>query len=389
MASPSLEKRIKRQLVARTLPCFAATHPGTEDLCQAELTQLGLAPQSTTGGFDLDCRLHELYEANLHSRLCSRFWLRLGDFKAKGWQRLREQLDKIPWELHLQPHRKVRCRASSSHSRLYHTDGICGALFEVLSKRGFTPKEGQEPAQLILLRAVDDRFTLSLDSSGEHLHKRGLRPLNAQAPLRENLAAWMLKALQYDPANHPLVDPMCGSGTFAIEAALMATQTAPGLARDFAFSHWPSFQQGRWRHARRQAIDAIHPAPQPIFASDIDTNTISHLTTAVAELDAKIHPQHNHLSCAIEVRQADFFSSSHPGLPPGVILLNPPYGERLASNDPFMLQIGRHLRENYRGWRAGIILPKAQASLLGSLGLKGTELLHGGTRRSVLLGKIL
>jgi putative N6-adenine-specific DNA methylase len=197
-----------------------------------------------------------------------------------------------------------------------------------------------------VVRLDHDHCTISIDSSGAHLRERGYRQATAKAPLRETLAAALLLQAGYDP-NQPLLDPFCGSGTFAIEAALMARNLAPGLHRRFAFTHWRNFETQTWGDLLRAARNAQREsAPAPIYASDRDAGAVA-AATANAEragVADSIHFQRAALS-AVE-----------PPAGTGLVICNLPYGKRIGDDvRNLYAQFGNVVREKFSGWRVGLI----------------------------------
>ena len=170
----------------------------------------------------------------------------------------KKKLSDIPWELFLFAGPLPQVHATARHCKLYHSEAISERLLTAIAARKknaefLAPhKKFLTTPQTIYIRGVDDRFTISIDSSGENLYKRGIKKHGGKAPLRETAAAAALMLAGYTGAE-PLVDPMCGSGTFALEAALMSKNIAPGSYRDFAFMGWPSYQHQRWMYLKQES----------------------------------------------------------------------------------------------------------------------------------------
>ena len=179
--------------------------------------------------------LDELYRANLHLRTASRVLVRLGDFYAAAFSELRKKAGRLEWERYLRPGQPVALHVTCHKSKLYHSDAVAERVAGAIGDRLGRPttmlkpaeSEDDSPPQLVIVRLVNDHCTISIDSSGELLHRRGYRLATAKAPLRETLAAGMLLASGWD-VRSPLIDPFCGSGTIAIEAALMRAGLPPG-----------------------------------------------------------------------------------------------------------------------------------------------------------------
>jgi len=275
---------------------------------------------------------------------------------------------------------------SSRRSRLYHTDLIADSVREGLVARLGPPTAPQahEFPQILFVRLADDQVTLSLDSSGESLYKRGLKEGPARAPIRETMAAAMLLAAGYD-GRRPLVDPMCGSGTFSLEAAMMVKRMAPGGRRAFAFMGWPAFRDNQWAYLKREAEDAERRVDGPlIFASDIDADACRRLARGVAD---------NGLSDAVRVTQEDFFESEGEqyGSVPGLVVINPPYGVRLGSIKAAEALFGRiclHLTKAFKGWDVAMIAPQRRQLESVPFPVRQVPLLHGGLKLTLCLMKI-
>ena len=208
--------------------CLAVTPPGAEELTARELTGLGVNLRRTfRGGVEFRASDRQLYAANLWTRTATRIVVRVARFVAPAFSDLERELAAVPWERWLPPGTTPEVRVSSTSSRLYHTDAVAERVVAAAAS-------GPAGGGLIVVRIVHDRVMVSVDSSGAPLHQRGWRLDQGPAPLRETLAAAALLASGWDGAA-PLVDPLCGSGTIVIEAALLAAGRPPGAGRRFAF----------------------------------------------------------------------------------------------------------------------------------------------------------
>ena len=385
----NLDRRIKRHVIGGRHSLFAVALPGYEDLCQRELENLNrdLAfDPPTKGGVAFNGRLADLYSANLHLRTAGRVLLRLAVFKATGFGRLEKLIRESDWALNLPPGAVARVHVTARHSRLYHTRAVAQRIEENLaaywSDLGIAPEPRED--QTLHVRLVDDRFTLSLDSSGPNLYRRGLKTHAVRAPLRETLAALILQIAGYQP-DRPLVDPMCGAGTFSLEAALMAKSIPPGLHRQFAFMQWPAFRPAQWNHLCKTAESRIKKLDQPMIrASDINGAACAHLTQCVAQ---------NGLDDAIRVDTRDFFSllpADFSGRP-GLIVFNPPFGRRLRPDTEvtdLYRQIARKLRRDFKGWRAALLVPDRELAHSLNLPSRPYDLEHGGLKLTLLVGRL-
>ncbi len=342
---------------AGRLTCFAITAPGLEPLLAAELTALGLPPHdSETGGVEFETDRTGLYRANLHLRVAGRVVVRMAAFKAAHFSDLERHAAALDWEAWIPPGAAVHFRITSRKSRLYHQKAIAERLEAAVRRavpgssviRGATEAEAREDAQTVMVRLAYDQCQLSADSSGALLHQRGYRLAVARAPLRETLAAAMVLGAGWDPAT-ALVDPMCGSGTIPIEAALLARRIPPGWHRRFAFERWPGFDPATWQSVRAAAQAAILPAaPATIVASDRDAGAIE-ATTANAERAGVLGD--------LTIRQGAL-SALEPPAARGLVLTNPPYGLRIGEADrlrDLFAQLGHLMRQRLPGWRLGLL----------------------------------
>lgn len=388
-----LKKRIKRHVIGRKRQFFAATAPGLETICREELRVLlpsGTPMAIVEGGVKFEGRLHDCYLADLNLRTANRLLMRIESFHAANFRELEKNLIAVPWELFILQDTPTHIRVTSRHSRLYHKDAVAGRVQASIALRfaqnEFSGEASPEPAvtQQIFVRLSDNRFTLSIDSSGDLLHKRGIKPRAAKAPIRETLAAAALILSGYT-GTEPLVDPMCGSGTFAIEAALIAQKIPPGRFRDFAFMEWPSFQPKRWQHMKKAAKKKIVRKNTPfIFASDRDDRAACELEDSVT--------QHG-LSGIVAVSTRDFFDLSPTELTnrPGLVTLNPPFGRRLGlrrESEALFLSVCERLKKEYKGWK--FVLISLNPRLAGMIPFRSTTHLlpHGGLKVALMTGRI-
>jgi putative N6-adenine-specific DNA methylase len=369
--------------MSERLSLFAVTAPGLEPLCAEELRGLGVAASAEPGGVAWEGTAGELYRANLWLRTASRVTVRAATFNARGFVELERHAKKVEWARWVAPGGAVRLRVSSSKSKLYHEGAIAERLFaaidravggigEARSAKG-AADEGEEAAeagQLFVVRVLRDAVTISADSSGELLHRRGYRQALAKAPLRETLAAAMLLGSGWR-GEAPLVDPMCGSGTLVIEGALMARGVAPGLAladrepRAFAFKGWPGFDADLWRAEVERAREAIRPsAGVAIHGSDRDEG-------AVAAAQANAARAGVEGDVVLSQRPV---SAVEPPPGPGWVVSNPPYGVRVGERDPLRslyAALGRTLRARCPGWTLALL--SADRGLEGQVGVRFRE----------------
>ncbi len=332
---------------------FVIVPPGLEQICAKELKQLTNAPLTVThGGISFIGKLNEIYSTNLWLRCASRILVRLDNFKCRDFPTLFNKASRLSWGRFIQPNQAATIRVSCRESRLIHSDRIADTIDEAINKamgRKAGDTDKCQPLQTIYARLEDDICTISIDSSGELLHKRGYRQKTTAAPLRETIAAACLMQCNWH-GEKPLWDPFCGSGTIPIEGALLAANIPPGMQRNFAFMNWPGFRKGLWQtiiiaaNKNRQTID------YQINGSDINEQAL-----AAAQENAK----HAGVAEMINFTQGDALTAQ-PENEQGMLICNPPYGIRLATdNTPVKILAKMHqqLNSNYPTWQGWAILP--------------------------------
>lgn len=341
----------------------------------AELQALPGARELHTlpGGVEFTGDLSTLYRANLGLRSASRVLLRLSQLRAVHFASLRRQVAELPWEQFAAGPVRVSVAATAHHCRLYHSGGIAERIALGIADRGIAvlPETSDDaPALHLVARGQDDIFTLSLDTSGELLHRRGYRTQDTGAPLRETLAAGVLQLAGWD-GETPLFDPTCGSGTLVIEAALHAARRAVGRDRTFGFHGWPTFAPALWTKIKAEADAGARPLqPGLLYASDIDPHaiTVARHNAARAGVESAIH-----------WTVADARRAALPAGPPGLVLCNPPYGVRLSSPQRLYKELGR-LARSAAGWRLGLLTSVPQLARAAGLSEPGHCFSSGGLR---------
>lgn len=366
------------------LEIFASTALGLESIAAGELKALAVRAKreagggkgkAEVGGVAFGGNLETLYRANLWLRTASRVLVRLGRFHASTFYELERRAKKLAWSDFLPETGEVVVRATCRKSRLYHSDAVAERVLSAIARvappgvqiqSSGVGEEGDDdvsdkPSQLFVVRIVDDQVEVSADSSGELLHRRGYRKEVAKAPLRETLAAAMVLASGWRK-NEPLVDPLCGSGTIPVEAALIARNRAPGLGRRFQFMDWPGFDAKLWDHQLELARQGATSAATTIVGTDRDAGAI----------EAAIRNAERAGVVADIQFSVDSMSSSLSRLPilsgdGGWILSNPPYGVRVASQTDLRdlySALGNTLAKS-PGWRVGVL--SADQTLAGQL----------------------
>jgi len=343
------------------LDCFAICAPGLEPLVHDELTELSIACEPIPGGVSWRGSSSTIALANLWSRIATRVVIRIGNFRARTFFELERHAKRIEWERFATAGSVIRFRVTCRKSKLYHSDAVAQRFQEAVARRiggdvviaeaAEEEAERESNVQLFIVRFDRDVCTVSADTSGALLHRRGYRQAIAKAPLRETLAAAMLRGAGW-MGRAPLVDPLCGSGTIAIEAAMVARRIPPGLLRDFAFLGWPGAETDRWNellaHARAQMLKA---SPVRIAASDRDAGAID---------AARSNAERAGVAGDIELMVQSLSASGALVGGPGALITNPPYGERLgdtAGIRDLYAQMGNVARKHFQGWTFGMLSP--------------------------------
>ena len=332
------------------LDIFLACPPGLEQVLADEARAAGFAaPRAVPGGVETQGGWPEVWRANLTLRCAARVLVRVGAFRAFHLAQLDKRARKFPWADVLRADVPVRVEtATSRKNKIYHAGAATQRIETAIAETLGAPvvQEAAEAAVSVKVRIEDNLVTVSLDTSGEPLHRRGHKEAVNKAPMRENLAAAFLRQCGYD-GREPVVDPMCGSGTFVIEAAEIAAGLMPGRTRRFAFEDLASFDPDAWARMR---AGQPHAAPAPVFYGyDRDQGAIrmSEANAARSGVDA-----FTSFACQ------SVSDLTPPDGPPGLLIVNPPYGARIGNKG--MLHglygtLGKVLTERFSGWRVGLV----------------------------------
>ena len=345
------------------LECFAAAAPGLEPLVLAEAQKLGLPVRAEEGGVAWSGDVRSVITANVGLRIASRVLVRVAEFDARSFIELERWAKRIPWALSVAPGATVRFRVTCRQSRLYQSDAVAQRLGDAVSRavggvRTEADSAGDDEvldrdATLFVVRFYRDRCTVSADASGALLHRRGYRQATAKAPLRETLAAALVAASGWDGIA-PLVDPMCGSGTIPIEAALMARRIPPGAHRPFAVEQWPGVSAELSRAVRAElGAMALGAASGAIGGSDRDAGAIESARDNAARAEVASDVVFGvHAISAMPLPESER----------GWIVSNPPYGVRVGDSArvrDLWAQLGNVLRRRAPGWRVTLLSPDA------------------------------
>jgi putative N6-adenine-specific DNA methylase len=355
---------------------FLVTAPGLESALCAEAQAKGFRqPKPVMGGVTVQGGWRDVWRANLELRGASRVLARIAEFRALHLAQLDKRAHKVAWGEILRKDVPFRVEASTKQSRIYHQGAAAQRIRDAIRDQLGAPVS-PEAELCVKARIEDDLCTISIDTSGELLHRRGHKEAVAKAPMRENLAALLLRQCGYD-GKEPVVDPMCGSGTFVIEAAEIAAGLKPGRSRHFAFEQLANFDPAAWQKLRGVESKPGGKATALRFhGSDHDAGAIR-MSRANAERAG--------VAELTEFQQRGLEDVTAPDGPTGLVIANPPYGARIGSKKHLFAlyrMLGETLRARFSGWRVGIVTN--DASLAEATGLPfappGGSISHGGIR---------
>ena len=357
-----------------TFEIFMVATPGFEESLLAEALENGFSePRITQGGVTFNGSWEDVWRANLTMRGATRVLARIGNFMAFHLAQLDKRARKFPWGDVLRADVPVRVEVSTSKkSKIYHA-GAATQRIETALQEDHAITVSPDAQVVVKVRIDDNRVTISVDTSGESLHKRGHKEAVGKAPMRETLAALMLRDCGYS-GSEPVLDPMCGSGTFLIEAAEIASGLHPGRTRNFAFQQLATFDAGRWSILRRAG--ETHAPAQHFHGSDRDAGAVRMSTANARKAGVADYITFQNLSVN-DVKRPDG--------PPGLVICNPPYGARIG-NQKLLYGVyagmGDMLKSEFKGWRVGIVTN--DPSLAKATGLpfkpKGAPIPHGGLK---------
>ncbi|MEM1410322.1 MAG: class I SAM-dependent RNA methyltransferase [Pseudomonadota bacterium] len=369
---------------------FAACAPGLEPQLTEELKHHGWAPvEPLAGGVSFRGTWPDIWRANLLLRTANRVLVRIGTFRAPSLPVLYGEALTLPWQEFLRPGAFFAVKAECRKSKIYHSGAAaerltkaivkaCGALVAEPRDVGDDPEESGGPIT-VFLRIIGNEATVSVDSSGALLHRRGFKENVAGAPLRETLAAAFLTMAQFDPAK-PLVDPFCGSGTIVLEAADIASGKPPGRARRFAFEDFASFHREAYQRLHAKALTGAESKPSngpQIFGFDRAEGAIN-----AAEQNIERAGAAGWVAC----KKGTVSELVPPTETPGLLLTNPPYGKRLGDGGAKDLRslyrsLGEVVRTRFTGWDIGLVTANDDLAKATGLRLKpSAPIPHGGLK---------
>ncbi len=359
--------------MSKPFEIFAVTLPGLEDALQQEAVEAGF-PKAVVvpGGVTFMGHWTTVWKANLRLRGATRILARIGQFRVFHLAELDRKALEFPWKETFAPGVAIRVDVTCKSSKIYHE----GAALERIERAINTVLRApvtRDADVTLKVRIENNMCTLSVDTSGEPLHKRGFKQFVGKAPIRETMAALFLRQCGY-AGQEPVLDPMCGSGTFLLEAAAMATGQTPVRSRDFAFQKLGSFHKDRWAALKREIADT--PTDLRFYGSDRDAGAIEGARQNAEKAGFADNMTFTHQAFSDVVR---------PEGPPGLIMINPPYGDRIGDKKKlFGLygSLGTVLMERFSGWRVGMITSDRQLAQTTKLPFlkPASPVPHGGIR---------
>ncbi|WP_425071250.1 THUMP domain-containing class I SAM-dependent RNA methyltransferase [Sagittula sp. S175] len=352
-----------------TFEIFLSAPPGLEPILLQEVTEAGFdALAVAPGGVVTRGGWPDVWRANLVLRGAGRVLVRFAEFRAFHLAQLDKRSKKLDWRAVLPEGAEVRVEVTCRNSKIYHDRAARARVAGAIEAAGC--KVSAEGALRVMVRIEDDLVTFSLDTSGELLHRRGYKEAVGKAPMRETLAALFLRGCGY-AGMETVVDPMCGSGTFVIEAAEWAAGLAPGRARAFAFETLPTFDAAAF--AAMKAGLTSRETDLRFYGSDRDDGAIRGSLANAARAGV------GNLSVFTRAAVSDL---QRPDGPPGLVMVNPPYGARIGDRKLlFGLygSLGAVLQERFKGWRLGMVTSDGGLAKATGLDLKaGPPVAFGG-----------
>jgi putative N6-adenine-specific DNA methylase len=352
---------------------FLVTVPGLEDVLCAEVRSKGFnSPRAVPGGVTIKGAWPDVWRANLWVRGAGRVLAKVASFKVSRLTELEAKARQVRWGTVLRPDVPFHVEATCKQSRIFHTGAAAQRIETAIREELGAPVSPDAP---VLVRALidNDICTLSVDTSGDLLHRRGYKEAVGAAPMRETMASLFLRQCCYD-GSEPVLDPMCGSGTFVIEAAEIAARLNPGRARSFAFEHLATFDAAAWQRMREVRSQRVPPVR--FYGSDRDANAI---------VMARENAARAGVGDWTDFRQSTISEITPPDGPPGLVIANPPYGTRIGDKTKLLAlyrSLGQVLMARFCGWRVGIITSDAKLARATALPfLPGTAPIpHGGLR---------
>ncbi len=351
---------------------YLVATPGLEAPLCDEARAAGFDAKVVEGGVAFMGLWPDVWRANLELRGATRVLARIGSFRAMHLAQLDKRARKVDWAGVLRSDVPVKVEASCKRSRIYHAGAASQRVAKAITEELGAPITDDADVR-VMVRIEDDLVTISIDTTGESLHKRGFKEGVAKAPMRETMAAMFLAQCGFD-GTQAVLDPMCGSGTFVIEAAEIALGLKPGRERSFAFEQLAGFDAKAW--AAMRLPGPLRTTTARFVGSDRDAGAIRM---------AGENAERAGVTDLVSFEQQSIETLEPPAGAPGLIIINPPYGNRIGNKAPLLAlyrTLGTVIRTRFPGWGVGIITTDKELAKATGLGLELVEptVLHGGLR---------
>jgi len=365
---------------------FLGTSPGLEDYLLTEVIEAGFAaPKPVVGGVVTSGDWADVWRANLTLRGASKVLARIGEFRAFHLAQLDKRARKFPWGNVLSPEHSVKVEVVTNRkSKIYHAGAAIERLERAIHEELGAPIATSSPeADIIIKTRIDDNMVkLSIDTSGIGLHKRGHKQAMGKAPLRETMAALLLRACDYS-GHENILDPMCGSGTFLIEAAEISLNLMAGRSREFAFEKLATYDPTAFTEFKENW--KTQETTQHFYGSDRNVKVVGF---------AQDNAKRAGVSGICTFSATPLSKLKRPDCAPGLIMVNPPYGARIGKKkDLYALygEFGDIIRERFDGWRIGLVTSDTQLAKATKLPWlpTGQSITHGGLRVNLFRTKPL
>ena len=337
---------------------FITCVPGLEDELLNEIHELGCKnTKLTSGGVEIVGGWHDVWRTNYYLRGATKVLVRFASFRTVHLSQLDKISHKLDWEKLLKFRKPFKVETVCRKSKIYHSKAASQRISKAISDK-LDAKEDPNSMIMVKARIASDLCTISLDSSGEGLHKRGYKTATGKAPIRETLAALFLRKMKFN-GSQVVYDPMCGSGTIVIEAAEIALGLPAGRQRNFAFMELPSFKKNEYKE-----LTKVKPKKNKLkfYGSDRDDGAI---------LNSIKNAKKANVETICQFETSSISGATPPTQEPGIVLVNPPYGKRVGNRKSLFAlyrSLGQTLSEKFDGWQVGIIT--SDPGLAKATGLK-------------------
>ena len=372
----NFERKIKKTIWSKEHNYFIIVQPGLEEIATSEIESFGYkVEREVVGGLELNGKLDVLYDISLRSRVATKILFRIASFKASHLSDVKKHINKLDLQLFWGENTYFDIVVNSKSSKLYHTDMvkdfIAKELMSYSKENNLNYSLDKKSREKLFIRIENNEVTVSLDASGDFLYKRNIKKQLNQAPIRENVAAALL--LKYWNKEEFFLDPMCGSATFSIEAAMIKNNIIPGAKRKFNFMNWVSFREKTFKFMKRKYTENK--------SFDIENIELSDLSQKSVDVTNKNISIFNNLNA----KKQNFFEMS-PSKESGFIIMNLPYNKRIKVEKNFYQKIEKKLLKDFKGWNYLILV--AKNNNFNKLEMSDLKIKNGGILLNVYHGNI-